>query len=133
MTALLSYYLQELLSPLGSVEIGKDVAGEVREIDVYFAPSPEPQIDKQTLGLLGRFTDTTALIERQSLMGETPKTALAHPFVMQPQSQKFVVAWVSCLILVPFLNVKLNVMIQDWKKIVYQSYGFSHRQHLKIF
>ena len=63
MTALLSYYLQELLSPLGSVEISKDVAGEVREIDVYFAPSPEPQIDKQTLGLLGRFTDTTALIE----------------------------------------------------------------------
>ncbi len=56
-------YLQELLSPLGTVETSKDVSGEVREIDVYFAPSPEPQIDKQNLGLLGRFTDTTALIE----------------------------------------------------------------------
>ncbi len=32
-------YLQELLSPLGSVETSKDVAGEVREIDIYFAPS----------------------------------------------------------------------------------------------
>ena len=31
-------YLQELLSPLGSVETSKDVAGEVREIDIYFAP-----------------------------------------------------------------------------------------------
>ncbi|MBO3460297.1 hypothetical protein [Aetokthonos hydrillicola] len=56
-------YLQELLSPLGSVETSKDVAGEVREIDVYFAPSPEAQIDKQTLGLLGRFAETKALIE----------------------------------------------------------------------
>lgn len=39
------------------------MAGEVREIDVYFAPSSQPQIDKQILGLLGRFTDTAALIE----------------------------------------------------------------------
>ncbi len=56
-------YLQELLSPLGSVETSKDVAGEVREIDVYFAPSAEPQIDKAALGLLGRFTESKALIE----------------------------------------------------------------------
>lgn len=56
-------YLQELLSPLGSVETSKDVAGEVREIDVYFAPSAEPQIEKETLGLLGRFTESKAIIE----------------------------------------------------------------------
>ncbi|MDF5732398.1 MAG: hypothetical protein PUP92_31465 [Rhizonema sp. PD38] len=45
-------YLQELLSPLGSVETSKDVVGEVREIDVYFIPSTQSQIDKETLGLL---------------------------------------------------------------------------------
>jgi hypothetical protein len=56
-------YFQELLSPLGSVETSKDVAGEVREIDVYFVPKAEPQIDKETLGLLGRFAGTKALIE----------------------------------------------------------------------
>ncbi|MBR8839462.1 MAG: hypothetical protein DSM106950_46760, partial [Stigonema ocellatum SAG 48.90 = DSM 106950] len=56
-------YLQELLSPLGSVETSKDVAGEVREIDVYFAPSPQPQISQESLGLLGRFAQTKALIE----------------------------------------------------------------------
>ena len=56
-------YLQELLSPLGSVETSKNVASEVREIDVYFAPSSQAQIDKLSLGLLGRFTDTAALIE----------------------------------------------------------------------
>jgi hypothetical protein len=56
-------YLQELLSPLGKVETSQDVAGEIREIDVYFAPKAEPEIDKEILGLLGRFTETKALIE----------------------------------------------------------------------
>jgi len=41
-------YLQELLSLLGSVETSKDVAGEVREIDVYFAPSPQPQMAQES-------------------------------------------------------------------------------------
>ncbi|MEM7557460.1 MAG: hypothetical protein AAF378_25935, partial [Cyanobacteria bacterium P01_A01_bin.84] len=31
--------------------------------DVYFAPSPQPTIDKIELGLLGRLADTTALFE----------------------------------------------------------------------
>ncbi len=56
-------YLEELLSPLGSVETSKDVAGEVREIDVYFVPSSQPEIDRQTLGLLGRFAEIPALFE----------------------------------------------------------------------
>ncbi|MBR8841240.1 MAG: hypothetical protein DSM106950_46725, partial [Stigonema ocellatum SAG 48.90 = DSM 106950] len=33
------------------------------EIDVYFAPSPQPQISQESLGLLGRFAQTKALIE----------------------------------------------------------------------
>ncbi len=56
-------YFKELLSPLGSVETSKDVAGEIREIDVYFAPNADAQIDKSFLGLLGRFAETKALIE----------------------------------------------------------------------
>ncbi|WP_337907228.1 hypothetical protein [Iningainema tapete] len=56
-------YFQELLSPLGSVETSKNVSSEVREIDVYFAPTSQPQVDKESLGLLGRFTDTASLIE----------------------------------------------------------------------
>lgn len=31
-------YLKELLSPLGEVETSRNIAGEVREIDVWFAP-----------------------------------------------------------------------------------------------
>jgi hypothetical protein len=56
-------YLLELLSSLGSVETSKDVAGEVLEIDVYFLPRAQSQIDKEILGLLGRFADTAALFE----------------------------------------------------------------------
>ena len=56
-------YLKELLLPLGEVTPSRKVAGEIREIDVYFAPSPQPQIDKQSLGLLGRFATTQALFE----------------------------------------------------------------------
>ena len=29
-------YLEELLSPIGTVNVGRDVTSEVREIDVYF-------------------------------------------------------------------------------------------------
>jgi hypothetical protein len=56
-------YLQELLLPLGKVETSRQVAAEVREIDVYFAPSPQPSSNTTPLGLLGRFAATAALFE----------------------------------------------------------------------
>jgi hypothetical protein len=56
-------YLQELLLPLGKVETSRQVAAEVREIDVYFAPSPQPSSNTTSLGLLGRFAATAALFE----------------------------------------------------------------------
>jgi hypothetical protein len=56
-------YFKELLSPLGSVETSKDVTGEIRKIDIYFVPNAYSQIHKEILGLLGRFTETKALIE----------------------------------------------------------------------
>ncbi|MFH7029916.1 MAG: hypothetical protein ACHBN1_32275 [Heteroscytonema crispum UTEX LB 1556] len=55
-------YLKELLLPLGEVETSRKVAAEVREIDVYFAPSPQPP-GNTMLGLLGRFAATPALFE----------------------------------------------------------------------
>ena len=56
-------YLQELLSPLGIVNIGRDVTSEVREIDVYFTPNaPVPEYI-ESLGLLGRLANSTAIFE----------------------------------------------------------------------
>jgi hypothetical protein len=56
-------YLQELLSPIGTVEIGRDVASEVREIDVYFTPTTAIPEYAEPLGLLGKMANTTAIFE----------------------------------------------------------------------
>ena len=56
-------YLEELLSPLGTVNIGRDVSSEVREIDVYFTPSTAIPEYSETLGLLGKMASTTAIFE----------------------------------------------------------------------
>ena len=56
-------YLKELLTPLGEVQAPRSVAGEVREIDVWFAPIPQPTLEPQVLGLLGRFASSPSLLE----------------------------------------------------------------------
>ncbi|MEG4530600.1 flagellar assembly protein H [Microcoleus sp. D2_18a_D3] len=56
-------YLEELLSPIGTVNIGRDVTSEVREIDVYFTPSTAIPEYSATLGLLGKMASTTAIFE----------------------------------------------------------------------
>lgn len=56
-------YLEELLSPLGTVEISREVPGEARQIDLWFAPAPQPATDPQTLGLLGQIASTPCQIE----------------------------------------------------------------------
>jgi hypothetical protein len=57
-------YLEELLQPLGSVQVPRRVAGEVREIDVWFAPdTSSPVVEASKLGLLGRFATTPAIFE----------------------------------------------------------------------
>jgi hypothetical protein len=54
-------YLEQLLSPLGTVEISKEVSDETRQIDLFFSPNPEP--NRNYLGLLGRIVLNTLLIE----------------------------------------------------------------------
>jgi len=56
-------YLEELLSPLGEIQSPRRVAGEVRQIDVYFVPNPTVTDNSSTLGLLGKLATTTALFE----------------------------------------------------------------------
>jgi len=64
-------YLKELLLSLGEVETSHNLAGEVREIDVWFVPTLEPTgdfpagtvRDRQSLGLLGKLATTAAIFE----------------------------------------------------------------------
>ncbi|TRU28202.1 MAG: hypothetical protein EWV81_05615 [Microcystis aeruginosa Ma_SC_T_19800800_S464] len=56
-------YLEELLSPLGWVEISKEITDETRQIDVFFSPHPNRQITVDNLGLLGQIALNSALLE----------------------------------------------------------------------
>ncbi|NES01313.1 MAG: hypothetical protein F6J86_47430, partial [Symploca sp. SIO1B1] len=56
-------YLEELLAPFGEVKAPRRVAGEVREIDVWFAPNTPTNSPPEALGLLGRLAATPALFE----------------------------------------------------------------------
>jgi len=56
-------YLTELLTSFGQVETSKEIASEVREIDVLFLPSPQIPDNRDSLGLLGRIATTPAIIE----------------------------------------------------------------------
>jgi hypothetical protein len=56
-------YLKELLTPLGDVQAPREVSGEVRQIDVWFAPTAKPTAEPQMLGLLGRFAASPCLLE----------------------------------------------------------------------
>lgn len=56
-------YLEELLKNYGEVQAPSRVAGEVREIDVYFSPYPQANSSLQLLGILGKFASTPAIFE----------------------------------------------------------------------
>ncbi|GAA6615648.1 DUF4351 domain-containing protein [Scytonema sp. NUACC26] len=56
-------YLEKLLKPYGNVEVPKRVAGEVRQIDVFFAPLAQQDTSLEILELLGKFAATPAIFE----------------------------------------------------------------------
>jgi hypothetical protein len=55
-------YLEELLTPLGEVTIGKELLGEARQIDVWFVPNPQNAAGNE-LGLLRHLIKTPCLLE----------------------------------------------------------------------
>jgi hypothetical protein len=55
--------LEELLSPLGEVQLNLEVPGESRFVDVWFLPSAQTDHDPSSLGLLGQMAATPCLIE----------------------------------------------------------------------
>ncbi|MBW4591297.1 DUF4351 domain-containing protein [Aetokthonos hydrillicola Thurmond2011] len=56
-------YFQELLSPLGQVQISREVTDEARQIDILFSPSSPSIVPPESLGLLGRLVTQTSSIE----------------------------------------------------------------------
>ncbi|HBQ97248.1 MULTISPECIES: hypothetical protein [unclassified Roseofilum] len=56
-------YLKELLEPLGTVEISREIPGETLHIDLFFQPSPEPPCNPPPLGLLAQLASKPCLWE----------------------------------------------------------------------
>jgi len=56
-------YLEELLTPLGTINKSKKVTSEVQEIDVWFEPSTSSPPPELPLGLLGKMAATSCLFE----------------------------------------------------------------------
>ncbi|MDJ1173312.1 hypothetical protein [Roseofilum capinflatum] len=56
-------YLKELLEPLGTVEISREIPGETLQIDLIFDPSPEPVNNPPSLGLLAQLASKPCLLE----------------------------------------------------------------------
>ncbi|QGZ89913.1 hypothetical protein [Microcystis aeruginosa] len=56
-------YLEELLTPLGTIRKSKKIKSEVQEIDVWFEPFSSPPPTELPLGLLGKMAATSCLFE----------------------------------------------------------------------
>jgi hypothetical protein len=56
-------YLEELLKPFGTVEIGKKVSSEVQEIDLFFTPNGSQNENIKQLGILAELAKNSCLIE----------------------------------------------------------------------
>jgi hypothetical protein len=56
-------WMEGILTDFGEVEIEKQIAGEVRKIDLYFCPNPSSLKDLKTFGLLGRMLSKPMLME----------------------------------------------------------------------
>ena len=56
-------YLEELLTPLGTIKKSKKVKSEIQEIDVWFEPQPSPTSAELPLGLLKKMAATSGLFE----------------------------------------------------------------------
>lgn len=83
-------YLSELLAPLGEVEITREVTDEVRQVDVWFAPAPQPAADTQFLGLLGKMASSTCLLKpfRNQLSKTEIRNCILKLFVLHGELQR---------------------------------------------
>lgn len=83
-------FLEEFLTPLGEVEISREVPGEPRFIDIRFAPSPQPTSDRETLGLLGKIAATPCLIKpfRNQPTTTEVRNCLLKLFLVQADFQR---------------------------------------------
>jgi len=87
-------YLQQLLSPLGEVETSRDVASEVRQMDVVFIPKTSNQTVVRSLGWLGEMAATPAIFEpfRNPVTADEIRSCLSKLFNFQAELNRVAAA-----------------------------------------
>ncbi|BAY66799.1 hypothetical protein NIES22_69430 (plasmid) [Calothrix brevissima NIES-22] len=83
-------FLEELLSPLGKVEVNKEITDEIRQVDILFSAIPTPQANQQSLGLLGRIAVGISLLEpfRNQPTKTEVRNCLLKVFTVMADSQR---------------------------------------------
>ena len=83
-------YLKELISPFGTVEINREVTGEVRKVDIYFSPMSKPPTSNLNLGVLGKILLSACLIEpfRNQRSFSEVRSCLLKLFSFQSELQR---------------------------------------------
>ena len=56
-------YLEELLKNYGEVKPSEKFSSEIKEIDIYFTPTTQPNPNLEILELLGKFAASPAIVE----------------------------------------------------------------------
>ncbi|GAA6620536.1 flagellar assembly protein H [Scytonema sp. NUACC26] len=83
-------FLEELLTLVGEVKPTLEVPGEPRFVDIWFAPFPQPTVNRQTLGLLGLIATTCCLLEpfRNQPSFTEVRNCLLKLFLLQADFQR---------------------------------------------
>ncbi len=71
-------FLQELLSPLGQVEVNKEITDEVRQVDVLFSQAATSSQQVESLGLLGRIATNTSTVLLEPFRNQPSKTEVRN-------------------------------------------------------
>lgn len=81
-------FLSDLLEPLGTVTVNRQVSDETREIDLYF--TPDPHSDPDPLGLLGRMVTHPCLLEpfRNPIKADPIRSCLIKQLVIYGELQR---------------------------------------------
>jgi hypothetical protein len=83
-------FFEAFLTPLGEVTIQKQVPGEPMFVDIWFAPSPQPDATPKEIGIFQRMAATCCLIEpfRNQPSSEEVRSCLQKLFHVRSDSQR---------------------------------------------
>ncbi|TAN99390.1 MAG: hypothetical protein EYR95_10655, partial [Phormidium sp. SL48-SHIP] len=83
-------YLEELLTPYGTIQAPRRVSGEVRQVDLWFSPNPEVSRSPDPLGILARTLNVPTVFEpyRNPVTADEVRDCLLKLFIIEAQLRR---------------------------------------------